>query len=68
MCLAVPGRIINIKDNIAEVDFGNTKKDVFLGNVKAKTGDYVLVGSGIVVQKISKKDAIEINKEWKKIK
>jgi hydrogenase expression/formation protein HypC len=68
MCLAVPGKIISIKDNVAEVNFGNTKKNVFLGNVKAKNGDYVLVGSGIVVQKISKKDAMEINKVWKKIK
>ena len=68
MCLAIPGRIISIKDNTAKVDFGNIKKDVFLGIVKAKAGDYVLVGSGIVVQKISKKDAMKINKEWNKLK
>jgi len=68
MCLAIPGRIISIKNDTATVDFGNIKKDVYLGIVKAKSGDYVLVGSGIVVQKISKKDAIKINKEWNKLK
>ncbi len=68
MCLAIPGKIISIKDNTAKIDFGNIKKDVFLGIVKAKSGDYVLVGSGVVVQKISKKDAIKINKEWNKLK
>jgi len=68
MCLAIPGKIISIKDNTAKIDFGNIKKDVFLGIVKAKSGNYVLVDSGIVVQKISKKDAIKINKEWNKLK
>ena len=68
MCLAIPGRIISIKDKTAKVDFGNVKKNIFLGIVKAKVGDYVLVGSGIAVQKISKKDAERIKKEWNKLK
>jgi len=68
MCLAIPGKIISIENNKAKVDLGNVKKDVFLGIVKAKVGDYVLVGSGIAVQKISKKDAERINKEWNELK
>jgi len=68
MCLAIPGKIISIKDNTAKVDFGNIKKDVFLGIVKAKVGDYILVGSGMAVQKLSKKDATKIIKEWNKLK
>jgi len=68
MCLAIPGKITSINGDMAKVDFGNIKKDVFLGIVKAKVGDYVLVGSGMAVQKINKKDAIKIIKEWNKLK
>jgi len=68
MCLAIPGKITSINGDMAKVDFGNIKKDVFLGIVKAKVGDYVLVGSGMAVQKINKKDAMKIIKEWNKLK
>ena len=68
MCLAIPGKITSINGDMAKVDFGNIKKDVFLGIVKAKVGDYVLVGSGMAVQKINKKDAMKIIKEWNKLR
>jgi len=68
MCLAIPGKVTSINGDMAKVDFGNIKKDVFLGIVKAKVGDYVLVGSGVAVQKINKKDAMKIIKEWNKLK
>ena len=68
MCLAIPGRVLSIKGNKAKVDFGNIQKEIFLGAIKPKVGDYVLVGSDIAVQIISKKDAMSIAKEWGKIK
>lgn len=68
MCLAVPAKVLRVNGNRAKVDFGNSQKEIFLGLVKPKIGDYILVGSGIAVQKISKKDAMNILKEWKKIK
>jgi hydrogenase expression/formation protein HypC len=68
MCLAIPGKVLSIKGKQAKVDFGNIQKDVFLGAIKPKVGDYVLVGSGIAVQIISKKDAMNIAKEWEKFK
>ncbi len=68
MCLAIPAKVLNINGSRAKVDLGNVQKEIFLGSVKAKVGEYVLVGSGIAIQKISKKDAMNILKEWKKIK
>jgi len=68
MCLAVPGKVLSIKEDKAKVDFGNIQKDVYLGIIKPKVGDYILVGSGIAIQKISKKDAMNILEEWKKLK
>jgi len=66
MCLAIPAKVLKVKGNQAKVDFGNMQKEIFLGSVKPRIGDYILVGSGIAIQKISKKDAMNILKEWKK--
>lgn len=68
MCLAIPGKVLSIKGNRAKVDFGNSQKDVYLASVKPKVGDYVLISSGIAIQKIKKKDALNILKEWKKLR
>jgi hydrogenase expression/formation protein HypC len=68
MCLAIPAKVLSVKGKRAKVDFGNRQKEIFLGTVKPKVGDYILVGSGIAVQKINKKDAMSILKEWKKLK
>lgn len=58
MCLAVPAKIIKVKDNKAEAEFGNLIKAIdvsFLDN--AKVGDYVIVHAGFAIQKIDKEEA-----------
>lgn len=61
MCLAVPGKIIKIKNNNeADIDFGGVLRSVqldFLPN--SKVGDYVIVHAGFAIQKLDKKDAKE---------
>ncbi len=58
MCLAFPGKIIEIKDDIATVDYGSEKRKAKL--VKDfKVGDYVLVSAGLAIQKVPEKEAIE---------
>ena len=52
MCLAIPGKVLEVKDQEAKIDFGDMQKDVFLGHVKAEVGDYILVGAGMAVAKI----------------
>ena len=51
MCLAIPGKIIEIKkeENIAIVDYGGLKKEANLSLVDAKIGDYVLVHVGFAI-------------------
>jgi len=65
MCLAIPAKVLTIKDKQAKVDFGNMQKEINLGVTKARVGDYVLVSSGFAVEIISEKDALKILKEWK---
>ena len=58
MCVAVPGKIIEINGNIAKISvLGNiTEADVRL--VSTKPGDYVLLHAGCVLE-VMKKDAAE---------
>ncbi|MBN2320533.1 MAG: HypC/HybG/HupF family hydrogenase formation chaperone [Acidobacteria bacterium] len=63
MCLAVPGKILNIEgdDPLAlsgRVDFAGIVKQVNLAYVpEAKTGDYVLVHAGFAISVIDDEQA-----------
>ena len=60
MCIAVPGRVVEITDNIAKVDFnGNTVK-VNTGIVDPKVGQYVLVHAGCAIEGMEKDKAQEL--------
>lgn len=53
MCLAIPGKIIEIKEGFALVDFGGIKKSANISLVpNLKVGDYVLVHVGFAIQKV----------------
>ena len=66
MCLAIPGKITNIKcDNssspVAKVNFGGIQKDVSLAFVPdAKIGEYVIVHVGFALNKVDEKEAVRI--------
>jgi len=67
MCLAVPGKIIEIKDNTRIVDFNGVKREVRLDLVDAKIGDYVIVHTGFAIEKMDEKDALESLDIWKQL-
>ncbi|MDR1604872.1 MAG: HypC/HybG/HupF family hydrogenase formation chaperone [Gracilibacteraceae bacterium] len=50
MCVALPGKIISIEDNIGQADFGGGVVAVNLGLVRAAVGDYVLVHAGCALE------------------
>ncbi len=56
MCLAVPGRVLNIEDDtlrMATVSFGGVTKSVSLALVpEAGIGDYVIVHVGFAISKL----------------
>ena len=65
MCLAIPGKIIEIVDidnQIAKVDVSGVKRNVNIGKLEtedAKIGDYVLIHVGFAMSKIDEKQAEE---------
>ena len=56
MCLAVPGRVLNIEDDtlrMATVSFGGVTKSVSLALVPAAgIGDYVIVQVGFAISRL----------------
>ncbi|QHI71102.1 HypC/HybG/HupF family hydrogenase formation chaperone [Aminipila terrae] len=60
MCVAVPGKIVEINGDTAKVDVMNNTCDVNIKLVKAKIGDYVLIHAGCAIDVLSKDSAEEI--------
>lgn len=56
MCLAVPGKIIEIKDDIAIVDYGSEKREARIVEEGFKIGDYVIVQGKIVIDKVPEEE------------
>ncbi|KYC53035.1 MAG: hydrogenase assembly chaperone [Candidatus Methanofastidiosum methylothiophilum] len=67
MCLAVPGKIIEIKGSIGIVDFNGIQREVRLDLVDVKIGDYVIVHTGFAIEKMDEKDALESLDIWKEL-
>lgn len=60
MCVALPGKVISIKEGRATVDFSGNQVQAYTGLVDVETGDYVLVHAGCVIQKMKQQEAEEI--------
>lgn len=66
MCLAIPGKIKQIDGREALIEYPGETRRAFLGDdVKAKLGDYVMVQMGVVVKKISAKEAKLVLATWR---
>ena len=57
MCLAIPVKITKISKGQATVAYPGESRQVLLGDQQVKVGDFVLVQMGIVIQKLSPKNA-----------
>lgn len=58
MCLGVPGRIVSVQDNVAEVDFWGVRRQVRLElvNEPVGPGDYILNHVGFAIRRIPEED------------
>lgn len=65
MCLAIPGKIVEIVDvenHIAKADVSGVKRNINIGMLdsgEARVGDYVLIHVGFAMSKIDEKQAEE---------
>jgi hydrogenase expression/formation protein HypC len=68
MCLAIPALVLEIKNKMAKVDFGDgTIRDVNISLVDVKVGEYVIVHAGFAIQVMDKMDAMETLQLWNEI-
>jgi hydrogenase expression/formation protein HypC len=69
MCLAYPGKVIQLNGDFAKVDFGEgtIKEGVNTSLVQAKIGDYVLVHAGYAIQIVDEAEARQTLAYWKEI-
>ncbi len=56
MCIAIPGRVIEVRKNTATVDFSGNRIEAASGLVDIAEGDRVLVHAGCIIQKLSEED------------
>lgn len=65
MCLAIPGKIVEIVDlenRIAKVEVGGVKRNINIGMLpenETHIGDYVLIHVGFAMSKVDEKEAEE---------
>ena len=57
MCVAAPGRIIEIDGNTAKIDYSSNITTVNKGIVDCKVGDWVLVHAGLIIQVLPENEA-----------
>lgn len=60
MCIAMPGKIVEVIGTKAKVDFKGTVVDVNVGLIEAKVGDYALVHAGCAIEIMEKEKAQEL--------
>ena len=60
MCVALPGKVIEIKGRDAVVDFSGNQVTARAGLVDVSVGDYVLVHAGCVIQKVTQQEMEEM--------
>lgn len=70
MCLAIPGKIVEIDDTkeYATVDYGDgTRRKANISLVDVIVGQYILVHAGFAIQVVDKKEAQETLKLFREM-
>lgn len=69
MCLAVPGKVIEIKDKTCLVDIMGVSTETTIDFLKdVNIGDYILIHAGSAIEKIDRKEALDTLKIFSELK
>lgn len=65
MCIAAPGKVIEIKGRRAIVEYPDGQiRQAFIADIKPRVGASVLVQMGIIVEEISTSQAKQASRAW----
>ncbi|MEM3342142.1 MAG: HypC/HybG/HupF family hydrogenase formation chaperone [Thermoplasmata archaeon] len=67
MCLAVPGEVVQIQGNKAEIDFGGIRRTADISLLDIKKGDFVLVHAGFAIAKVDAEEAKKTLVLWEEV-
>lgn len=67
MCVAKPGRIVEISGDNAVVDVSGNRINANISVISPKVGDFVLLHAGYAIEIVSMDQAMEIEKLFKEM-
>jgi len=68
LCLAFPGKVIELDGNRAIVDFGGVRQEVDVSLLEdVEVGDWVLVHTGFAIQKMTEEEAKASLEVWEEV-
>ncbi|MBR2189447.1 MAG: HypC/HybG/HupF family hydrogenase formation chaperone [Eubacterium sp.] len=67
MCVALPGKVVELKGDTAVVDFSGNRVNARSGLVQVVPGDYVLVHAGCILQKVNSGEAEAIRELFEEL-
>ncbi|MBR1973830.1 MAG: HypC/HybG/HupF family hydrogenase formation chaperone [Candidatus Methanomethylophilaceae archaeon] len=67
MCLAIPGKVVSINGDNADIDFGGVIKQTNVSMVEAKVGDWVVIHAGFAIEIMDDEEAEETLKLWNEV-
>ncbi len=69
MCLSIPGKVVDVKEGFARVDYGEygMRENVNISLTDAKVGSYVLVQGGFAIKVLTSPEAQEVLEMLKSI-
>ena len=67
MCLAIPGKIVKIEGDIADIDFGGVIKQANVALVEANVGEWAVIHAGFAIEIMDEEEANETLKLWNEV-
>jgi len=67
MCLALPGKVISIKGDTADIDFGGVVKQANITMVDVKIGDWAVVHAGFAIEVMDEEEASKTIELWNEV-
>lgn len=67
MCYTIPGKVINVQDNIATVEYFGRHKKAINELAQLLPGDYVYAQGGYVIAKVSAQEAEQVLRTWQEL-
>jgi len=67
MCLTVPAKVLTVEGTTALVESRGRQRKVDASLVLPSVGDYVLMVSGVIVQRLDPEDALAALRAWAEV-